>query len=53
MKTFVVTFRNKKTFEEFEVMYVELSFSKVYKLAMLAIKEQYTRSFEIKSIVEH
>jgi hypothetical protein len=52
MKTFVVTFRNKKTSEEFEVMYVEPSFSKVYKLAMLAIKEQYSRSFEIKSIIE-
>jgi hypothetical protein len=52
MKTFVVTFRNKKTREEIEVMYVENSFDKVYKLAKLAIKEQYTKVYEIKNIVE-
>ena len=52
MKTFIATFRNKKTREEIEVMYIEDSFDKLYKLAKLAIKEQYTKVYEIKSIVE-
>lgn len=52
MKTFTVTFKNKKTKEELEVIYAEPTFDKVYKLAKLAIKEQYTKVYEIKNIVE-
>lgn len=52
MKTFVVTFKNTKIVSEFEVTYIESSFSKAYELAMLAIKEQYSKFCEIKSIVE-
>lgn len=44
MKTFIVTFRNKKTREEIEVMYVENSFDKVYKLAKLPIKKTIYKS---------